>query len=260
MARPAPVIPINSNSQAYGMHAPRGTKVDVYNTPHARGRVVFIHGLGSTRGTLRKDAYKKTIDGLRAQGYQVLVPSLPYDTGDTQPAHLQQVLPAGQGATYTRTWERRFGDLLKWADQRYGKARTTVGGVSWGGLHTLIAAAKNPEVSSYFVHAPVVDPNQLKEFRGIPLGNLQMTSLARQLNNKPGFIGYDGSDTRVGVTPAQTLIGDLRARNAHLQTAVYPTKDHSYDDAAAAGVLKWMRTQRPVRKTARVRAAGRKRG
>lgn len=248
MARPAPIAP--NNGQAFGMQAPRGTKVDVYNTKNARGRVFLLHGLGGSRQAMRQDAFKRMIDHLRGQGYQVIVPSLPYDSTNpqlTQAQKLQQVLPAQQGAAYKHTWDRRFNDLVRWADNRYGRAQTTVGGFSWGGFNTLLAAAANPRVSRYFANMPVVDPTKLNEFSNIQLGNLQAAQLARQLRGKQGFIGYGGRDTRVGGTaPVEQLLANLKAQHAPVTSMEYPTLGHTTNIETVDNILRWNRRQQMV--------------
>lgn len=244
----------NNNSQALGMQAPRGTKVDVFNTKNARGRVFLLHGLGGSRQQMRTDpAFRRMIDHLRGQGYQVVVPSLPYDrtpttaAPQTQAQALQQVLPAEQGAGYKKTWDRRFNDLVSWADSRYGRTQNTVGGFSWGGFNTLLAAAENPRVSRYFANMPVVDPTKLEEFKAFQLGALQTAKMAQQLRGKQGFIGYGGRDTRVGgVEPVQGLLANLKAQHAPITSVEYPTLGHTTNVETVDNILKWNRRQHMV--------------
>ena len=217
IAAPAQAIQPNAINQA-----PQGTTFDVYGYA-SNHRVYLFHGLSGTRQAMRVHPYDRLIGQLENRGWQIIVPSLPYDAGTRQPAELRPAFADG-GHSYRQMWQRRFHALLKSVNARYGRvADTTVMGISWGGFHALQAACNEPSISSYAVHEPVVQPTNLIEFRDLSLPDLPLgPGCLRKLAAKTGFIGYGTADTRVGVEPTVALIGRLGVESCR-----YAGLDHS---------------------------------
>lgn len=222
--------------------AAASASADVYG--HARaGRVILLHGLSGDRSI----ATTPPVDAMRrelvAHGWQVVVPSLPYDLGVGQAPAVRHAVRGDGGAAYAARWHRRFARLVAWAERHHGHAhRLIVGGISWGGLHALRAACEFPEIDGYFAHEPALDPNVLTEFAGVDVRHLMLPAgCTKRLAAMRGYLSYGTADTRVGTDAVRSLIARLRAAHAHLTTRVYPGLDHSTTPEVARALAAWVK-------------------
>jgi dienelactone hydrolase len=220
-----------------------GRHADVYGKP-TTGRVFLFHGLNGNRTFVHEPAFRPLLAGLRARGWQVVVPDLPYDGRLTHQARAVRHALRSGGMTYRATWTRYVSRLITAAEKRYGTtSRVMVGGVSWGGFHALMAACNDPRVTGYFAQTPVVDPRSLIEFSALPLADLTPWSggCAQRLAAIPGYISWGGRDTRVGTTAVTRLMGALRGLKAPVVGREFPLMGHETPPEAAHGILSWVR-------------------
>lgn len=232
---------------AFAISAPAQAAVDTYGTP-ATGRVFLLHGLRGHRQDFANDpAYRPVLDGLLAQGWQVVTVDEPYDQDPDQAASLQAEFTADPtGKTYRLLWADQIHRLISDADYLYGPApKTLFGGISWGGFHAIDAACTDSRIDGYFAHAPVIDPTYLAEFNGFPLQDLKLTAHAcpQALAQRPGYISWGGADLRVGVEPVRDLIAQLGGMGAPLASVEFPALDHSTTPETISRMLEWTQTQ-----------------
>lgn len=189
-----------------------GRNVAVYKPlARERGRVILLHGFTGDETFYRTAPANHILYRLRKRGYQVLTPALPY-SGPRQGAKLRKRLTtdADGGAGYLATWRTYFDHITAWADRHYGRSRTLVGGISWGGYNAMQAACSSQRVAGWFAISPVVDPAQLGELAPVDTHALGLDRCATRLAKLPGRLSYGDADTRVGVAPTQRLAALLR--------------------------------------------------
>lgn len=168
---------------------------------------IVLHGLNSTVAIFSSTQPGiGLIAGLTAQGWRVIVPEEPYGS---VPALIKPALADG-GVAYRAAWDADFAAILV-ANGVPADANIMVVGISWGGLHALLAACDNPEVSELVVHDPVVQASSLTEFAGMSLPGLSVTNCAARFASMRGEMSYGTVDTRVGLGPSQALAGAIKS-------------------------------------------------
>jgi pimeloyl-ACP methyl ester carboxylesterase len=186
--------------QGHGPAQPVTTPPPSVHATHENVAVV-LHGLSSTVLSFSStEPGSGLIAGLRAQGWYVIVPEEPYRT---VPALIKPALADG-GYAYRAAWDADFAGILA-VNEVPSNANLMVVGISWGGLHALMAACDDTAVSEVVVHDPVVDASNLAEFAGMSLPGLSVTSCAKRFASMRGEMSYGTLDTRVGVAPSQAL-------------------------------------------------------
>jgi dienelactone hydrolase len=191
---------------------------------------VVLHGLNSTAAIFSStEPGRSLISGLTAQGWVVIVPEEPYAS---VPALIKPAL-AGGGVAYRAAWDPDFASILA-ANHVQANANIMVVGISWGGLHALLAACDNTAVSEVVVHDPVVQASSLTEFAGMSLPGLNLSGCAKRFASMRGEMSYGSLDTRVGVGPSQALAKAMMSRSMKI---VRETAGHSTTAADVTMIL-----------------------
>lgn len=207
-------------------------------TSHERAHAILLHGFTGDHTFYEQAPANTLLQGLRAQGYRVIVPDLPYSGPEQGPNTRARITQdADGGLSYTRQWRNTFRRLKRWTDKRYGHLPTIVGGISWGGWHAMQAACAMPSISGWFAISPVVDPGYLGELAGTDTGRMALGPCATRLRARAGSLSYGDQDTRVGVLPQRRLGALLRGRSVHVKC--YPGLDHTTTPAAIERALRW---------------------
>jgi pimeloyl-ACP methyl ester carboxylesterase len=170
---------------------------------------VVLHGLDSTVAIFSStEPGSGLIAQLTAQGWFVIVPEEPYDS---IPSLIRPALADG-GIAYRAAWGAEFASILV-SNRVPANANLLVVGISWGGLHALLAACDNPAVSEVVVHDPVVEASSLAEFAGMSLPGLSVSSCAHRLAAMRGQMSYGTLDIRVGLGPSQQLAEAIASKS-----------------------------------------------
>lgn len=219
-----------------------GVPADTYGQP-TNGRVFMFHAMNGTRAHDQNQG--SVIDGLVADGYQVIAPTEPFD-GPNQAHGLRAAFLADntQGQSYRDQWAAYTHDLIAAADSLYGTApRLLMAGQSWGGFSAMLAACSNPETDGFLVTIPVVDPTSYQLFADVPLANLQLTAqgCSGRLAAMPGFIAWGDADSIVGTAPTRALV---RTLGASVTSCEYAPLDHGDSPLAYAGMVRWVQGAR----------------
>lgn len=210
----------------------------VFGSSHSRTRVILLHGLNGTPATMLTDPYDKLTYAL-SRRYQVIVAHEPYDTLAIQSDGDQSLFGSNRrahGYGYRLRWLSHFRQLVAWADHRYGPKRLVVAGISWGGMHAMLAACYDPQVLAFAVSSPVVNPDTLTEFSSDALSalNLNLNGCAHRLNGKHGFIGWGDADTRVGTVAVRSLL----RKAPHIESCRYHGLGHTSNSQTDSNIVR----------------------
>ena len=149
-------------------------------------RVYLIHGLPGYLNYWDAPSRQPLLDALLLNGAQVVVLKLP----DAQQAYF-----GDGGATYCRAFDAWFDNMTQAIEKQYGEARQYTVGVSYGGLHAMLAA-EHPQIAGWVAISPVTDISRLAEFRF--QSNDKCRADPRVVGSKPGLMIFGRSDQRVG--------------------------------------------------------------
>jgi pimeloyl-ACP methyl ester carboxylesterase len=165
-------------------------------------RAFLIHGLGGHANTFNtSDKLRLLKDGMKDKGYQVVMFTLP--------DHEVYDLFSDGGERYRAAYTKFLRWIIADTASRHGRASVTFGGVSFGGLHAMMAAAINPNVDRYFCIKPVTDPAALTEFSAYTVDQFNPLLEIASLRQKRGYILYADDDTRVNGSLTEQLLEDL---------------------------------------------------
>jgi hypothetical protein len=210
LLKPAPAIPAAgctaSFSTSVAYHAPTGT-------PSGK-RVYLFHGYNSP-GMWASGIPLDFVNGLRADGHEVVLP----------------VLPDGQTCFFTNGgWQYReqfvaaLNAIKASVETSHGPATNIVGGISYGGLHAMMAAASTGHFAGWFAHLPVTRVDALTELSGA--GDAKRFNPffdVASLKDTNGFITWGTADTRVNYL----LTISLASQMGTVTQQPYPGQDHS---------------------------------
>lgn len=200
-------------------------------TPRDQRTVVVYHGLGQTAATFTTAGpYTALLDGLKAQGWNVIVPAYTTEAvGDAMAVNIHTFVDADPtGRTIRDTWVSEY-------DQLNLTGRVFLLGISWGGLvASNIAAHAEHHPDGIVLHLPALTPTYLTEFNGCDLSAL--TDFA-SISVARSYISWALDDTRVGYTGAADL-----ARSLGSTSREYVTLGHTTNTAVVADLLAYIAT------------------
>ena len=113
----------------------------------ALGRIYLFHGLRASSAYWRQDPYNILTFALRHSGYELIAVDLPY----VRRAHF-----VDSGELYCTAFRSSIQRIITAVDAKHGKALQQLAlGVSWGGLHAMIAANHFGMFERFVAVAPV---------------------------------------------------------------------------------------------------------
>lgn len=149
-------------------------------------RLVYLHGIDGTHIDLVNfKEYKTVIDILTDAGWQVITIDIP---------KVDEHMFDDGGVSYRKKYKAKLIQTIEWSEKNVGHADVNIiGGISWGGLHSLVGAAINDSFVGYFADIPVTIPETLGHgFKPSPSFN---PFNEENLVNKTGFFDYGELDT-----------------------------------------------------------------
>jgi pimeloyl-ACP methyl ester carboxylesterase len=172
------------------------------SVPQVGKRLIMLHGLhGSHTALLAIHGAAQMMTDLADHGWQVVLFELPY----TQAAWFLD-----GGVAYRRAYQAKLEQAMTWADTTLGQVTVTViGGVSFGGLHALMAPSLHPGVTGYLAVLPVVAVGALTEFAGFSTPAFDPRQDVTRLAAIPGHVEWGTSDTRVDYRLTVELVAQI---------------------------------------------------
>jgi pimeloyl-ACP methyl ester carboxylesterase len=156
-----------------------------------KGRVFYIHYINASAKAMDEGYFGEIKKAIIAKGYQVVTFDCPSVFEDSF---------KDKGAVYKQNYLRFMKWMVQDAIDKHGPAKETiVGGVSFGGLHTLVAVANLPELfNRFFTVVSVIDPNKLNQFHRIDVSLFSAKNSAEKLKGKKALMIYGEIDEIVG--------------------------------------------------------------
>lgn len=175
------------------------------STPNIK-RVYLFHGLGNSWEQWSTPIYSSFVYALVNQGYDVIMINIDYAK---QTQYLYTMLKDYSDVLYS-DWIARIIRIKTSIEYQYGDANTNVVvGVSFGGLHALLAATTH-KFDKYIALLPVIRMQALDEFTDTNPIYFNADTYTRKLRREIGYIGYGTADTRVDYTLTERFICKLK--------------------------------------------------
>jgi hypothetical protein len=196
-----------------------------------RARVFLFPGLRTGQEFWAAQPYAGFVDDLVHAGHQVVLAALPY-------AHAS--FYADGGRVYCDSFRRWLAATMQQLEAAHGKApRQIAAGVSYGGMHAMIAAAV-PGIHGFAAVSPVTDVGALNEFWWASNEHCGPGAVLPQLAAIPGVIVYQDRDRRVRGEFTTALVEQLRERGAPLTVHRIDSPEHRITEEILAEVTKWI--------------------
>ena len=198
-------------------------------------RQYLCHGLNANATTWDSGPYLTLANSLRAAGDSLVLLNLPV---------AQACAFVNGGWQYREQFNAQLNAVMDAVEAAHGTApKNVIGGISYGGLHAMMAIVLNGRFMAWWVHLPVVRVDALG-----PTGNPELANVGNivkfnpqyevaGLSLKKGLIGYGTADTRV----KWQLTRDLAAQLPQplITVRAYPGLDHTTNAAGAADIAAW---------------------
>ncbi len=227
-------------SQVKTYDTPAGT-IWVLNDKPSLGQVVLFHGLTVDHNQYFHGQQARAVTKLWTEGYQIIFIDLPNTTVPFPYVKLKETL----NETYLENWNDRIAHLLSYLDEKFGiPAKRTVGGISWGGLHSLMTAAAFAEFMNYFALIPVTDVKFLSGFNEIQVDSFSPYFRIEDLVPKHGFIAWAGRDSAVDPKASGDFVLKLVLAGADLTPQYHGTIGHEISEEMINQLCRWLDTIR----------------
>lgn len=171
---------------------------------------------------------KEMVNRLRAGADVVLVP-LPVPTAC--------IFDHG-GERYRQRFTATLRALVIAMDAAHGARLNIAGGVSYGGLHAMMAAATVDRFSGWFAMLPVVRLDALAEFPDLDVPRFNPLNEAAALSRLPGFLTWGTADDRVNWHLTAQLADRIMGENIHV--IEYPSQPHETRPHNIADLMEWI--------------------
>lgn len=197
----------------------------IYNTPNWNGkRFIFIHGSFDTNhvdGLMSNPDWYNIVRTLNNLGWQVIEFDRP--SGDVDQFN------SDNGQSYAQNYSNKLDQIVSCTDATYGKAtQWSIGGVSYGGLHTLMGVILKPNFFyKYLALVPVVEIGWLTQFNGYEPSYFDPTLSPQSFKNVQGYIGYSTNDMTVNFILTQNFITQIRNFGANVQITQFINAGHT---------------------------------
>jgi hypothetical protein len=167
---------------------------------------------------------KEMVDRLRGWGADVVLLPLPAP---------RACMFADGGARYR---ERFAAAVFAMTD---GSRENIVGGVSYGGLHAMMAAATSDRFAGWFALLPVTRLDALAEFPGLDVPQFNPLNETAALGLLPGFLEWGTADDRVNWHLTSQLADHLK----NVRKTEYPGHAHETTQQNIDDLMAWISTQ-----------------
>ena len=198
---------------------------DVYvyqdsSVPFNGKQIILLHGLRGTHNDLFSvPAYDKFINDVLAKGWRVIMFDLPF---------AESYFFEDGGTAYNQAYVEKLHQTMKYLDEQYHDFDLTVlGGISWGGLHSLIGAEEVHVFKGYFAILPDIKIGALTEFAGMIVPDFTPDKGSLDLQDLRGYIAFNTTDERVHYEDTVDFVNSLEDISALLKLRIYDSGGHT---------------------------------
>jgi dienelactone hydrolase len=200
----------------------------------AKKRALLIHGLTTDHTQYFSFPPAYIPDYLWRNGWQIIFIDLQHTRDYIK---LKEILTP----QYRDYWQERLSKIYAFSEARFGKSeKFVVGGISWGGLHSLMAAALLPQISAYFALIPVVDISLLDSFAEIHLQNFSPSMELDKLKQVPGYLAWGGRDAVVNPSAVDKFASQIKESGARVELHRYNDIPHDTPEGLISDLNLWL--------------------
>lgn len=186
-------------------------------------RVYLFSGFPGDKTQWSQEPQISLSNSLDAAGYQVVLLAVPVAMPE---------LFVSYGKVYRLEFESYVRSTIEKIDAEYGHRKSFVGGISYGGLHAIMASHM---FDGWFAHLPVVRLDALTEMRCI--GDVSSFNPQFETITGRGRLSCGSSDTRVNGSLTKSLkVG------ADVDRVEYPGLDHETKPEAISDIIVWLKS------------------
>lgn len=170
-------------------------------TPSGRRHYLF-HGLNSDASYWSAAPFTALISGLAAQGDESVLFNLPIAA---------TCFYTNGGWQYRDQFNAMVNAVMNAVELVHGPAaKNVVGGVSYGGLHAMLATSINGRFAAWWAHMTVTRVDALTELSGVgDAVRFNPQFEVERLAMKKGYISWGTADTRVNWTLTKAIADQL---------------------------------------------------
>lgn len=195
---------------------------------HSSGvRLLLFPGMPAAVTNYDAPPFNTLTDQLTAMGVEITVPALPPP---------KPCLFSDGGHGYADAFKRRLLQLTQDADHARGRPRVVLaGGISYGGLHAMMAYALADTFAGWFASLPVVSLTDLTEFKELGAVPAFDPRLQPRLIGSHGMLAWATEDERVNFRQSEALYKQIRSEKvtAFVQSGGHTTTPQTIDDIVA---------------------------
>lgn len=194
------------------------------------GRVIYIHYYNGSANQMNGEYFGVLKQGMISKGYQVVSFDCP---------KVDELSFIDGGKLYTKNYLEYLDWLIPDLEQNHGPTNELViGGVSFGGLHTLVAVANRAHYfTRYFTVVSVVDLTVLQPYKGQNVDTFTALGIAPKLANTPGLMAWGGADTFVDFRLNKALADEIGPMVLGVEIPGYW---HEVEQPQVDTVLNWL--------------------
>lgn len=198
-----------------------------------KARIFLAHGFGGDRMVYENYPFSGWRLDLQLAGYEVVTYNLP-------PWKFEYFSRDG-GLEYRLSYIQFLKWLLREFETEKGPLPQIAGGISFGGLHAMMAVELLPgEFSAWFGGVPVVDYTALSELAGGSSEHFHPAERLDLLAATPGFLHYGEQDERVNYRLTIELIQQISQRPNFLSWQSLGPVGHASTPENLQIILDWL--------------------
>lgn len=198
--------------------------------PFSGRRFYLYSGFGYTAAQWSGPSYSVLMAYFKSAGHQVVLIGIPVP---------QQCFFSTGGWQYREQFVSQLNAIMNAVEAQHGPAvKNIAGGISFGGLHSMIAQANSGRIQAWWASLPVTRIDQLTEMASV--GNVQRFNPfydIPSLAGTTGLITWGTADSRTNYVLTKQLAGDMGSKVTKIE---YPGQDHSTTPNQETDIINWI--------------------
>lgn len=165
-------------------------------------RLIYCHYIEGTADAMDVGFFGEIKQGFIDAGYQVISINYP---------NVGPVTYADGGSKWRARWNEYMDWVIADTNSKYGMAtETVIGGVSFGGIQTVMAVADRPQYfDRYFTVVGITHINSHPLFAGMNIPDFDAFTVEPLIASKPGLIVFNNNDTVTNFQYTEQLVNEL---------------------------------------------------
>lgn len=210
--------------------------IKVYPSIGARkARVFLAHGFGGDRMVYENAPFSGWRLDMQLKGYEVVT----YN----QPAWDFKYFSTDSGLAWRNAFDQFLVYMVNKVNAEHGVIPNISGGVSFGGLHAMMAMELHPELfDAWFGAVPVTDYTALVELQNGSSTHFNPFLELNILRSKPGFLHYGEQDERVNFRLTIDLINQIELAPNQLTWMSLGQTGHASTEENLGYITDWLET------------------